>query len=101
MQGLYVIMYALKNRFEEIRQKIEKLTDENISLKSQVQSLQEDILRKEREIEYLDGEKKKIVEEIRLLKLSNSVARDTSELKEELEIILREIDESLELIRNK
>lgn len=94
-------MYALKNRFEEIRQKIEKLTDENISLKSQVQSLQEDILRKEREIEYLDGEKKKIVEEIRLLKLSNSVARDTSELKEELEIILREIDESLELIRNK
>ena len=46
-------------------------------------------------------QKKKIVEEIRLLKLSNSVARDTSELKEELEIILREIDESLELIRNK
>ncbi len=101
MQSYNIIMYVLKNRFEEIRRKIKELIDENEALKDRVQNLQEDLLQKEKEIEELNSEKKKLSEEVRLLKLSSSVGRDTSELKEELRIILREIDESLELIRNR
>ncbi len=101
MQSYNIIMYVLKNRFEEIRRKIKELIDENEALKDRVQNLQEDLLQKEKEIEELNSEKKKLSEEVRLLKLSSSVGRDTSELKEELRIVLREIDESLELIRNR
>jgi len=94
-------MYSIKKSFEGIRKKISALVEENETLKSYISEIEQNIRIKDNEIENYLKENKKIKEENRLIKLSSVAGKDTLALKTELADILREIDESLELVRGK
>jgi len=94
-------MSDIKNRFELIRKRISKLLEENHLLKVQVSDFSKQVKENEQTLQQLINENNQLKEEKRLMQLSSTVGKDTTELKNELHNIKREIEESLTLMREK
>ncbi len=101
MRYCLIIMRSIKNKFDKIREGIFALIEENKKLKLYIADIEQDIENKKNELDKCIKENKNISEENRLIKLSSTPGKNTGGLKKELADILREIDESLELIRKK
>ena len=90
----------IKNRFINLKQKIEKIIEENNRLNGLVLELRNNEENKNNIIQLLKDENGRLKEDIRLLRVKAELERDTSGLKKELEEIRRDIEESLTLMRD-
>jgi regulator of replication initiation timing len=94
-------MQNLTTRLADIREKVEKLVQENRLLKNENESMRDRIDGLERTVELQKNTLSELTEQNKLIKLAKKLApedSDTEELKNKVNELIREIDRCIDLL---
>ena len=94
-------MQNLTTRLADIREKVEKLVQENRLLKNENESMRDRIDGLERTVELQKNTLSELTEQNKLIKLAKNLApedSDTEELKNKVNELIREIDRCIDLL---